>query len=117
MPEAFADLLAEAIERGELEVLTATAGERAVGVAILAYRLNVAAGARFASIEDIYVSPGVRRRGVGRALIGAVQRRCKARSVSYVEVQVEDESAEAFYAACGYEREPDVQVMSTSYVL
>lgn len=117
VPEAFADLLAEAIERGELEVLTATAGDKAVGVAIVAYRLNVAVGARFASLEDIYVSAGVRRRGVGRALIGAVQRRCKARSVSYVEVQVEDESAETFYAACGYEREPGVRVMSISYVL
>lgn len=97
--------------------MTATAGETAVGVAILAYRLNIAAGGRFASLEDIYVSPEARRRGVGRALIQAVQQRCKAQNVSYVEVQVDDESAEVFYAACGYEREPDARVMSISYVL
>lgn len=105
------------MERGDLEVLAATAAERAVGVAILAYRLNAASGSLFASLEDIYVSPEARRQGVGSALIGAVQQRCKARNVSYVEVQVEDESAESFYAACGYERESDVRVMSVSYVL
>lgn len=117
IPGAFVKLLAEAVESGELEILTATAEERAIGVAIIAYRLNVASGDLFASLEDVYVSSEARRRGVGRALIGAVQQRCKVRHVSYVEVQVEDESAEAFYAACGYEREPDVRVMSVSYVL
>lgn len=115
--EAFAELLAEAVEREDLEVLTATAGVHVVGAAVLAYRLNIASGGLFASLEDLYVIPGARRRSVGRALMAAVQQRCKARKVSYVEVQVEDESAEAFYAACGYEWEPGVRVMSVSYVL
>lgn len=117
VPEAFAELLAEAVERGDLEVMTATTEGRAVGAAILAYRLNVAAGGRFASLEDLYVSPEYRRRGVGRALIGAVKQRCESRNVSCVEVQVEEEMAEAFYVACGYEREPGVRVMSVSYAL
>ncbi|HET7478847.1 MAG TPA: GNAT family N-acetyltransferase [Rubrobacteraceae bacterium] len=117
VPEAFAELLAGAVESGDLEVLGAYAEGGPVGVAILAYRLNVAAGGLFASIEDLYVRPEVRRQGVGRALMRSVKQRCAARRVSYVEVEVEDGSAEAFYAACGYEREPDVRVMSVSHVL
>jgi hypothetical protein len=39
------------------------------------------------------------------------------RSVSYVEAQVEDEEAAAFYAAVGYEEEPGVRVLSKSQVL
>lgn len=117
VPEMFVELMSEAVERGGLEVLTANSGETVLGVAILAYRLNVASGGRFASLEDLYVSPEARRKGVGRALISAVRERCKTRNVSYVEVQIQDEPAEAFYAACGYEREPEVRVMSVSYAL
>jgi hypothetical protein len=40
-----------------------------------------------------------------------------ARGVSYVEAQVEDEEAAAFYAALGYEEEPGVCVYSRSYIL
>jgi GNAT superfamily N-acetyltransferase len=90
---------------------------RVVGVAVLAYRLSVSAAGLFASIEDLYVEPEPRRRGVGRALLETVGERCAARGVSYVEAQVEDEEAAAFYAAVGYEEEPGVRVFSRSYVL
>ena len=85
-----------------------------VGVAVLAFRPNVSAGAPFASIEDFYVRTDARRRGVGRALLEAVGERCRARGVSYVEVQTDEEAA-PFYAALGYEPEPGVQVLSRSY--
>jgi GNAT superfamily N-acetyltransferase len=118
VPDDFAKALSEAVEAGDLEVLAARAGGRVVGVAVLAYRLSVSAGGMFASIEDLYVMPGARRRGVGRALLESVRGRCAARGVSYVEAQVEDEgAAAAFYAALGYEPQPGVQVLSRSYAL
>jgi GNAT superfamily N-acetyltransferase len=117
VPEEFAKRLREAVEAGGLEVLAARAEERVVGVAVLAYRLSVSAAGTFASIEELYVRPGARRRGVGRALLEAVREQCAARGVSYVEAQVEDEEAAAFYAALGYELEPDVQVFSRSHAL
>jgi GNAT superfamily N-acetyltransferase len=80
---------------------------------VLAFRPNVSAGASFASIEDLYVSPDARGRGAGRALLEAVEERCRARDVSYVEVQTDDEAA-AFYGACGYEPEMGVRVLSRS---
>jgi GNAT superfamily N-acetyltransferase len=117
VPDEFVAALREAVKEGELEVLIARAGGRVVGVAVLAYRLNIAAAELFASIEDLYVRPDERRRGVGRALLEAVEWRCASRHVSYVEVQVEDEKAAAFYAALGYEPQPHVRVLSRSYTL
>jgi GNAT superfamily N-acetyltransferase len=117
VPEDFARRLREAVESGELEVLAARVEGRVVGVAVLAYRLSISAAAPFAGIEDLYVRSDVRRRGVGRALLEAVEKRCTAHGVSYVEAQVEDEEAAAFYTALGYEEEPGVRVLSRSYVL
>jgi GNAT superfamily N-acetyltransferase len=117
VPESFARRLRQAVEAGELEVLAARAEGRMVGVAVLAYRISISAGGLFASVEDLYVESDARRRGVGRALLEAVGERCAARGVSYVEAQVEDEEAAAFYAALGYEEELGVGVFSRSYVL
>jgi GNAT superfamily N-acetyltransferase len=115
--ESFAWRLREAVEAGEFEVLAARAEGRVVGVAVLAYRLSISAAGLFASVEDLYVEPDARRQGVGRALLEAVGERCKARGISYVEAQVEDEDAAAFYAALGYAEEPGVRLFSRSYVL
>jgi len=117
VPEGFAEALRAAVERGEIEVLAAREEGRVVGVVVLAYCLSVSAAGPFASIENLYVKPGARRRGVGRALLEAVGERCTSCGVSYVEAQVEDEEAGAFYGAVGYEVEPGVRVFSRSHVL
>ena len=87
-----------------------------VGVVLLSYGLNVSAGGPFASIEEFQVRREARRRGVGRALLAAVEERCAVRGVSYVEVQT-DEWAAAFYEATGYEREEGVFVLSRTLPL
>ena len=117
VPAAFAERFREAVEAGDTEVLTARVEDRVVGVAVLAYRLSVSIGGLFASIEDLYVRPETRRRGVGRALLEAIGQRCAARGISYVEAQVEEDEAEAFYAALGYGREPGVRVLSKSLAI
>jgi GNAT superfamily N-acetyltransferase len=114
VPEDFADRLREAVEAGDVEVLAARAEGQMLGVALLAYRLNVSAGERFASVEDLYVRPEDRRRGVGRALLEAVDELCAERGISYVEAQVEETEAELFYSALGYEPETGVRVLSRS---
>lgn len=113
----FAERFRGAVEAGDLEVLAAREQDRVVGVAVLAYRLSVSAAGPFASIEDLYVRPGARRRGAGSALLEKVGERCAARGVSYVEAQVEEDEAEAFYAALGYECEPGVRVLSRSLAI
>lgn len=89
VPTSFAERFRGAVEAGDVEVLAARTQDRVVGVAVLAYRLGISIGGLFASIEDLYVRLEVRRRGVGRALLEAVDERCTARGISYVEAQVE----------------------------
>jgi GNAT superfamily N-acetyltransferase len=115
--EDFVEMLREAVEAGAVEVLAARAEGRVVGVAVLVYRLSISAAGLFASIEDLYVRPEARRRSAGRALLEAVEERCASRGVSYVEAQVEDEGAAAFYSVLGYEEEPGVRVFSRSFSL
>jgi ribosomal protein S18 acetylase RimI-like enzyme len=93
----FAEILRQSVEAGNIEILAAQTEDRTLGVLVLAYRPNISACALFASIEDLYVRPEARREGVGNALLTAAHNRCAARKISYVEVQVEDRAAEAFY--------------------
>jgi GNAT superfamily N-acetyltransferase len=114
IPKDLADRLRKAIEAGDVEVLAARAEDQILGVVLLVYRLSVSAGGLFASVEDLYVRPEARSQGVGRALLKAVDELCAERGISYVEVQVEEEVAEQFYAALGYEPEMGVRVLSRS---
>jgi GNAT superfamily N-acetyltransferase len=114
VPEAFTEKLRRSVQTGDIDVLAARSEARILGVAVLAYRPNISAGALFASIEDLYVRPEARRQGVGTALLEAANERCAARQISYVEVQVEEEAAELFYASLGYEPEAGTRVLSGS---
>jgi len=111
VPNLFAEELGRLVEAGDLEVLAARLEGQTVGVLTLAFRPSVSLGAPFASIEDLYVHPRARRRGVGSALLRAAQDRCKQRGISYLEVQIEDDTM-VFYAASGYEAESDARVFS-----
>jgi GNAT superfamily N-acetyltransferase len=117
VPEDFVDHLRRAVEAGDVEVLVAGTEEWISGVVILAYRLNFSLGGQFASIEDLYVRPEARRRGVGRTLLETVEELCAERGISYVEVQVEDDEVEAFYAAAGYKPESGVKLFSRTSAL
>jgi GNAT superfamily N-acetyltransferase len=117
VPEHFADRLRRAVEAGEIEILAARTEEQILGVAVIAYRLNVSAGGLFASIEDLYVRPEARRQSIGRTLLQAADERCARHGISYIEVQVEERKAETFYAALGYEPEAGVRVLSHSLTI
>ena len=111
VPGLFAEELRDAVEGGDYEMLVAREDGRTVGVVLLSFGLNVSAGGPFAGIEELQVRADARRRDVGRVLLAAVEERCAARGISYVEVQTDDEAAQ-FYEATGYEREEGVLVLS-----
>jgi len=114
--DSFMEELRRQVEACDFEVLAAQLEGQTVGVVVLAFRPNVSLGSSFASIEDLYVHPEARRRGVGRALLQAAEAHCRNRGVSYLEAQVGD-AAVTFYAASGYEPEPGVRVFSRSLPL
>ena len=114
VPRPFAEELRRSVESEDIEILAARTRAQILGVVVLAYRPNISAGGPFASIEDLYVRPEARRKGVGKALLEAADERCTARKISYVEVQVEDEAAETLYKTLGYEQETGTKVLSRS---
>ena len=115
-PAGFLERVARAVEAGDLEVLVASGGGGMLGVLVLAFRPGFSLGGDFASVEELRVERGLRRRGIGRALVGAAERRARERGVSYVEVQTDGEAA-PFYRAVGYGPDPDVRVLSRSLAL
>ncbi len=117
VPRPFIEILRRSVEAGDIEILAARTGDRTLGVLVLAFRPSISAGGLFASIEDLYVRQEARREGVGKALLAAADKRCASRKVSYVEVQVEDETAEAFYRTLGYEPEAGTRIFSRSLAL
>lgn len=117
VPGPFVEDLRRQVEAGDLELLAARLEGRTAGVLLLAFRPSVSLGAPFASIEDLYVHPQARRRGVGRALLQAAHDRCAHRGISYLEAQVEEDDTGVFYAASGYEPEAAVRVFSRSLPL
>lgn len=111
----FTEQLREELRKGETELLAVYSGENVVGVLMLSYRLNVAAGGSFASIEELHVSPNYQSQGIGSVLLDAAGERCRANGVSYIEVQAEGEIP-GFYVALGYEKE-ETEVLSRAYPL
>ena len=113
-PDGFVEELRGALEKGDLELLAAWSNDEILGVAVIAFRLSISVGGRFASVEELYVRPEYRRRGVGRALLDAAVERCSRRGISYIEVQAVDEEAKEFYVNSGFGVEAGVEVMSFS---
>jgi ribosomal-protein-alanine N-acetyltransferase len=56
-------------------------------------------------ISNVAVAPAQRRRGVARALLGALERRAREKGLAFLtlEVRAGNAAAIALYAGCGYE--------------
>ena len=86
--------------------LVAYEGGRAVGVAYVAFIWTVEHGGQSAWIEELYVVPELRNRGVGRALLRAALDRARNLGCSVIELEVEHahRRAEHLYAREGFLR-------------
>ena len=93
--------------RGAL-LVARTSDQVAIGVAALAYTLTLEHGGVVAWLDEIYVVPSLRGRGVGRMLLRhamEVAQRAGARAVE-LEVDAEHVRAERLYAREGFNRLP-----------
>lgn len=89
--------------RPAAEVLIARVGEAPVGFALYFHSFSTFLARRGLYLEDLFVQPAARGRGVGRALLGELARIAVARGCGRLEWSVLDwnESAIAFYRSLG----------------
>jgi GNAT superfamily N-acetyltransferase len=91
------------------DVIAVLAGTPAVGVALLTMRPNIWYNGPVGLLDELYVLPGERRRGIGSALLLTAEGLCRQRGGELLEINVdgEDSDARRFYGRHGYsDRDP-----------
>jgi GNAT superfamily N-acetyltransferase len=92
-------------ERPRFEAVLAFDDEEAVGLCVYFYEFSTWRGQPGVYVQDLYVAPGARGRGLGRELIRAVRERAAEQGARYVKLTVydRDPAALAFYHGIGFE--------------
>jgi ribosomal protein S18 acetylase RimI-like enzyme len=104
-----ADVLREGFgERPRFRALLAEEDGRAIGYALFYPSYDTDHAARGCYLQDLYVAPKGRRRGVGRALMAAVASACAADGGLYLfwNARPRNVAARAFYRSIGAREEP-----------
>lgn len=88
----------------EGDVVALLAGDPVVGVGLLTLRPNVWYAGPVGLLDELYVVPAHRGRGIGRALLAAAEQLVRARGGQLLEINVDgdDVAARRFYERHGY---------------
>src|SRR6266852_2655398 len=86
-------------------LLVALEGPRAVGACLANRIASVEHGGAVLFIDELYVAPDARRRGVARALLNRLLADSRASGVRAIELEVDEghEPARALYRSLGFE--------------
>jgi GNAT superfamily N-acetyltransferase len=100
------DVLTGRLERllGSGDVIALLAGDPTAGLAVLTLRPNVWYDGPVALLDELYVVPQLRGRGLGSALLAAAEGVTRARDGELLEINVDGEDVDArrFYERHGY---------------
>ncbi len=101
-------------EDPRFEALLAFDGDEAVGLAVYFFEFSTWRGQPGVYVQDMYVAPRMRGRGLGRMLMEAVVQRSRERDGRYVKLSVYNGNAQAirFYRQLGFEICHDEQVLA-----
>jgi ribosomal protein S18 acetylase RimI-like enzyme len=79
--------------------------EKPVGYAVLTYGFSLESHGRDALIDEIYVAPDYRSRGIGRWIVQQMEAEARALGAAriYLEVERPNSRAQAFYRQLGFE--------------
>jgi GNAT superfamily N-acetyltransferase len=99
-------VLAERLERllADGNVIALLAGDPAIGVALMTMRPNVWYDGPVALLDELFVMPGRRGRGLGSSLLRCAEIVARQRGAELLEVNVDgdDTDARRFYERHGY---------------
>jgi GNAT superfamily N-acetyltransferase len=86
------------------DMLAVLAGDPACAVALVTLRPSVWYAGPVAVLEELYVSPELRGRGIGSALLAAAEHAVRQRGGELLEINVDDDDSGArrFYERHGY---------------
>jgi ribosomal protein S18 acetylase RimI-like enzyme len=90
------------IENGEMTVLLA--GEGPDGISLIRFRASVWTGEPEAHLQELYVVPALRRRGIGRALLEATLELARQRGATGIDLNTgqTDTAARGLYESSGF---------------
>jgi ribosomal protein S18 acetylase RimI-like enzyme len=113
-PDKIAERVRELLAGGDTAVLLA--GDPPDGLAVIRFRASVWIDALECYLAELYVVPGKRGRGIGRALMEAVMDVARAEGAAHIELNTSDDdvAARALYEKLGFtnrEGRPDGPVM------
>jgi GNAT superfamily N-acetyltransferase len=96
-----AERIAELLASEAIVVLLA--GDPPTGLAVLRLKPSLWSQAADAYLEELYVVPGQRRHGIGRALLTTAIEAARAAGANHFELTTgeEDKEARALYESCG----------------
>jgi GNAT superfamily N-acetyltransferase len=90
------------LEAGEMTVLLA--GDGPDGISLVRFRTCVWTGGLEAHLQELYVVPPLRGRGIGRALLEATMDAARTQGASGIDLNTgsTDAAARALYESCGF---------------
>jgi GNAT superfamily N-acetyltransferase len=99
------------------DVIALLAGEPAVGLALLTLRPNVWYDGPVALLDELYVVPHQRNRGIGSVLLASAERAVRERGGELLEINVDGQDVDArrFYQRHGYTHTEPVQTEPMLY--
>jgi ribosomal protein S18 acetylase RimI-like enzyme len=105
---------ADYVESGEITVLLGGDGPDAI--AELRFRKSLMTGGLDAYLEELYVAPGKRGQGLGRAMLDAAMETARTAGATHIDLGTseDDVAARALYESAGFtnrESRPDGPVM------
>jgi len=103
-PEAMGKRIGELLESGDVTVLLA--GNGPDGLALLRFRPSLWSESLDCYLEELYVVPDRRSRGLGRALMEAAMETARAEGAGYMDLGTAetDTAARALYEKLGFSR-------------
>ncbi|HXW67289.1 MAG TPA: GNAT family N-acetyltransferase [Thermoplasmata archaeon] len=105
-PDRESRFLAGRLERGEAIVFLAEAGGEAIGFTLLYPSFSSISLRRIYVLNDLFVRPEQRRRGVGAALLGAAREFARADGADYLTLETaRDNPAQRLYESLGWRQD------------